>query len=422
MGMSGQESFVESLYSTIVAQATSAPGSSSYTVLAWPGIPIDPQEYGNIWATDNQTGSPEALEAFSNLVDEALPSMSAIYEPGATTLATVYSMILNATVPPGAAPVAKAFDDAAATFAAVVRGSLANAEAQFHPSLPRPRHWCDPSGDALWTTVTIGQDATSPATGAGGAVSPHPAPLPASVRTMLVRQDLPIWRIAQPPPGTHAADLSAALPAGTVHPSAAATMTAARVVPNVMALRQSTQLLSGTLRSAAPAPTISPHLATAVRVPVRLPVSVPVHVPTPPPVQEHPLGATQLGTSFRYLRVNIERAWLNPLLFRLAGWSLAGVPAGVISSGSSEANTGVFPLLPIGFVAVRDVRISGTWTDGDKATAKAATSGGVSAAFGPFTLAAGGSVHAGFDGSSLTIPGIQIIAWICAPTPVLPPA
>jgi hypothetical protein len=134
------------------------------------------------------------------------------------------------------------------------------------------------------------------------------------------------------------------------------------------------------------------------------------------------LGAHQLGTSFRYLRVNIERAWLNPRLFRLAGWSLGGIPAGTFSNGSTENNPGVFPLLPIGFVAVRDVKISGDWTDADKARAQAATSGGVSAAFGPFTLAAGGAVHAGFDGSTLTVPGIQIIAWICSPVPMLPSA
>jgi hypothetical protein len=428
--MAAQDSFVGSLYSAILAQAAGgAQDGSSHTVLAWPGIPIDPQEYGNIWATDNRNGSPEALEGFSSLVDGALPLMSTIYEPGATTLETVYSIILNATVPAAKTAVAKAFDDAAATFAAVVRGSLANAEAQFHPSLPRPRNWCDPSGDPLWTTVTIGQSA-APSIAGAASPPPRPAPLPPAVHTMLMRQDLPIWRIMRLPPGTAAARRSPALLAETVHPAVAAPVAAVRIAPNVMQLRQNTQALGGSFHVAPPTTTVALHLAAPVRVPIVRPVPVPVHAPPPPPparagpppsVQEQPLGATRLGASFRYLRVNIERAWLNPLLFRLSGWSLGGIPVGTFSNGSSETNPGVFPLLPIGFVAVRDLKISGKWTDADKATAKTATSGSVSAAFGPFTLATSGTVHADFDGSTLTVPGIQIIAWVCTLMPLLPP-
>src|SRR5947209_1698203 len=153
----GPTDFVTALYGAVLGDshaAGGAQGSSGYIVLEWPGLPLDPHQYGNIWSSDNQTGSPGALEAFSGVADGDMPLLAPLYQPSGISLEAIYALILQATAPPG--PIANAFAAAQAKFAGIVRGSLENPQAQFHPTTPAPRTWCDPSGDAGWTTVNIG--------------------------------------------------------------------------------------------------------------------------------------------------------------------------------------------------------------------------------------------------------------------------
>src|SRR5690242_5027397 len=116
--MSGQTSFVTALYGVVLAGAGGG-ARSSYVVLEWPGLPIDPHQYGNLWATDNQSGSPEALEAFSELVDDNLPLLSPAYQPSGISLESIYALILEATVGAaagGVSPLARAFATAREVF------------------------------------------------------------------------------------------------------------------------------------------------------------------------------------------------------------------------------------------------------------------------------------------------------------------
>jgi len=146
----------------------------------------------------------------------------------------------------------------------------------------------------------------------------------------------------------------------------------------------------------------------------------PVIVPPPPPTPK-PVAATNLGTTFRYTRVTIQRPWIDHTLFHLPGWSLGGIDKGSISTGQADNNPGMMPLLPLSFIAVKDVVINGSWSDSDKQSANAAVAGNAVASFGPMTISGGGAEASSFDGSSLKVPGIQIIAWICQVLPVLPP-
>jgi hypothetical protein len=153
-----------------------------------------------------------------------------------------------------------------------------------------------------------------------------------------------------------------------------------------------------------------------------------VVVPTSPPIQapvEQPAASSGLRATLQMMQIGIKRPWFDPLVMRLPGWSLEGIPSGFFSNGKPDGDPGLCPLVPTSAIAVRNVRITGSWTDADRAAAGKAVAGGAQAskqaAFGPFTLAAGGRVQGQFDGSTLTIPGMQIIAWVCSRMPMLPP-
>ena len=408
----GPTDFVSALYGAILGSGP--PSMASYTTLEWPGLPVDPQTCGNIWATDNQTGSPEALEAFSGLVDDDVPALSPVYQPAGISLEQVYALILQATVPAG--PVAIAFAAAQSTFRQIVRGSLENSMASFHPSTPNPRTWCDAAGAGGWTSMTIGTGAAAP-----------PPPPPATLTPVLTRPAILSWRVSSVP--ASALHLAARPPIQetTRSGASAAAVASARVAAtSVASLAASRSAISGLRPVAAPVarPTPATLAAAAGRLKampiMRAPLPV-AKVVTQPAVQEQPVAATQVSASFRYMRVGIQRPWLDSSLFHLPGWSIDGLPAGCISNGQAANNPGMLPLLPLSFIAVKDVTINGSWSDADKKTASTALASDSVASFGPFTLH-GGAGGGSFDGSSLKIPGIQVIAWICQVTPKLPPA
>ena len=80
------------------------------------------------------------------------------------------------------------------------------------------------------------------------------------------------------------------------------------------------------------------------------------------------------------------------------------------STGTIDNNPGAFPLLPIAFVAIRDLRISANWSNEDRAGM------GNAASFGFFDLKGGA-----FTQDTYEVKGLQIVAWLSRATPPLPP-
>jgi hypothetical protein len=137
---------------------------------------------------------------------------------------------------------------------------------------------------------------------------------------------------------------------------------------------------------------------------------------------------SNLTISFRFGRVEIRNRWLNQALFSLNGWSVAGRTPGGYSDGTVTTNAGVFPLLRTAFIVVRDVRISANWGHTDLSIASQATSVNASVGWGPFSLSGNYSntsssrkFNSSFDGTTLTVPGIQIMAWLSSVVPFSPP-
>jgi hypothetical protein len=253
----------------------------------------------------------------------------------------------------------------------------------------------------------------------GGGVAPPPPP-PPKLRVVLERAELPSWRIMSTP-------IVKAAPRPEVRLAAMATadQRSRATLQSMTALRDvrivSRGLQPPALQSGQAAVTVAPPLLARLTKPSIVLNPSPPSGTNQPPVRNQPVAAPQLTATFQFLRVSIQRRWLDTTLFHLPGWLLGGISPGMFSNGSIEGNTGIFPLLPVEFVAVKQIRISGTWSEGDKQAASAALTAGSSASFGPFTLTQGDAVHGAFDGSSLTIPGIHILAWLCTPVPFLPP-
>ena len=416
--MPGQDDFIEALYATVLAGTGATGGGASgvgYVCLEWPGLPLEPADYANPLTGDNPTGSPAALEAFSTLVDE-LPALSPLYQATGASLQTIYRLILGATVDSGSV-VAQAFATAKEQFDSLVRGSVTDPLAMFHPAYALPRTWADAGGAAQWATVQVG----------GGA---RPPPLPPVLRPVLDRGlAKPTWRFSgqSPPivvrpklpvemvgPSPSAARLgSAAAGAG----AEAQPVLAARPPAAVQAARQAI----ATLRPSAVAPAAAAPASLAPVLARRLDVLQADHaVPIRPP-EEQAAGISDLRATLQMLHIGFKRPWFDPTVLRLPGWSLGGIERGFFSNGSADADPGLCPLVPTSMIAVRNVRISGTWSAGDRAAAARAVAGGKQAAFGPFTLATPGRVEGSFDGSTLSLSGVQVIAWICSRMPVLPP-
>ncbi len=138
---------------------------------------------------------------------------------------------------------------------------------------------------------------------------------------------------------------------------------------------------------------------------------------------------TNLAAKFKFARIDIQRPWLNFLLFSMGGWSLNEMyKPGKLSNGTKDQAGTAFPLLPTSFIAVRDLSISADWGKQDASMISSKLSAGGSFGWGPFAL--GGSYSSGsstkkfksdFDHRTISNNGLQIIGWVNTVVPNCPP-
>ncbi len=129
---------------------------------------------------------------------------------------------------------------------------------------------------------------------------------------------------------------------------------------------------------------------------------------------------------FEYCVVQLRRSWFSGTLLSTPGWCVPGKHKGDFSSGplatpapgsvappgsSTPLQTGPLAYVPIAFIAVKNLSISAAAFGLGNSTVQGAT------AVGPFSVSASSS-----GSQALTHPGIQIIGWMCAVQPQLPPA
>ena len=128
------------------------------------------------------------------------------------------------------------------------------------------------------------------------------------------------------------------------------------------------------------------------------------------------------------ITVSIKRPWFNPLLFGMDSWFVSGVAKGGISNASVEDLQGLMPIVPTGFVVARNVKITADFSTADQEFISNSISTQASGGWGPFSVSgsyshssSSSSYQATFDGGTLELPGLQLIAWINTIIPVSPP-
>lgn len=148
--------------------------------------------------------------------------------------------------------------------------------------------------------------------------------------------------------------------------------------------------------------------------------------------QNSHMDATNIQISFDIGLVELFRPWLDGQVFNMSGWNMGtAYEQGTISTGNLDTavtQKAAMPLLPVGMVVARNISITGNWSSQDKSLIEQATSGGTSIGWGPFQLS-GSYAHSSssstfksqLQGSTITVPGIQIVAWINQIVPLCPP-
>jgi hypothetical protein len=139
-----------------------------------------------------------------------------------------------------------------------------------------------------------------------------------------------------------------------------------------------------------------------------------------------PLGTgTRLQSlHLKYLEVHLTREWLNPAVFSMDGWFLKGQPAGWCSTGKSDVNDGVLPLLTSSMLIGMDTSVTADWSEADRNLLAGANR---YLALGPFVLQTGARpVHYGASLDSRSAVMIAapktlfVVGWLSALVPLSP--
>lgn len=142
----------------------------------------------------------------------------------------------------------------------------------------------------------------------------------------------------------------------------------------------------------------------APRLDIRRRLAIHDYIDAIAPVED--VGTGELTISFEYCLVHVQRAWLSSSFLNGSDWWTPNVPKGDLTV---PGRPGALSMLPVGFLAVRNLRITGNWSDADRQNMGAAMS------FGPFKVAADSA-----DGE-ISHSGLQLIGWMLQLLPPLPP-
>jgi len=289
----------------------------------------------------------------------------------------------------------------------------------YHPVKASPADWYVATNSANWISHTVGDHQQ-----AGPAPAHSPPVLPP--RATLMMMTAPAWRV---------------MPAA-MHPAVAHPLMEAH--PLLMTAVATHTLASATIAPRPINPTIAMRTAVIAQHPIASGAAAatglhPIFVPPPavPPMAARPqvrilrpliaaqaaaniraaataqpVAAATVDISFDHCIVTLQYPWFPQVFLMDRGWYVPGYAKGSFSNGTGNGDTGYLPVLAGGFVVIRNLKISGQWTNQDLAAVQG------SAAFGPFSL-----IGRSYDTQSgtLSCAGMQIIGWFCEALPVLPP-
>ena len=134
------------------------------------------------------------------------------------------------------------------------------------------------------------------------------------------------------------------------------------------------------------------------------------------------MDASDFNLTAELIQVRIMRPWYNPLLFTMNDWNIKGYGKGDISKK-------VMPWVATSFVLARNVAIKSNFTIEDKSHFESQDKATASVGWGPFSVSGSYShsqtkdkFQSKFDGGTLSLPGLQVLAFVCSRTPPSPPS
>lgn len=455
-----QTAMLEAIYDTLFSAFTSPPtgangeGASqadkTYLTLEWPGLQIDVAQFANPWSPSNPTGSTEATENLSFLVDKA-QSLNPITSQNGQNVSDIYGLVVTATVvpPPEDPDAQKAYDQAIAylqtdgtdyddagkpitikvdspVYANYKRKKIAydNAVAnlmskyfQYDMSKPEDQRKWSLLGPTLIDPVNTAWsdwiNAQKTKVESELAVLAQSSNNQVGVAFNNAQQQFNLLRRAS------LTDLGKDYWASYASPGNWFSSAAADEWTEVT-------INSGSLHTSEHSDCTS--MSTGGHASWGL-WSVGGSFSKEDSHHSQSKTTENLSLTFKFARIDITRPWLNFLLFNINGWSLgAAYAAGGLSNGTKDQQDQPFPLLPTSFIAVRDLKITADWGEEDSSFVSSTISSKSTGGYGPFAISGSYSsssedkkFDSEWDGRTISNPGLQIIGWINTIVPHCPP-
>lgn len=138
--------------------------------------------------------------------------------------------------------------------------------------------------------------------------------------------------------------------------------------------------------------------------------------------QNFHMDASDFELNAELVQVRIMRPWYNPLLFTMNGWNVKGY-------GRNDISNKAMPWVATTFVFARNVTIKSNFTSQDQSHFASHDTATTSVGWGPFSVSGSYShsqskdkFQSKLDAGTLSLPGLQVIAFVCSRTPPSPPA
>ena len=430
----------------------SSPPPNLFMQMAWPGISINPDDLKD---SSGRYDTALAEEIFSSLANIAPALSKSKFENSAFYVDDIYDIILSCARPNGVAdselevnPMYKLFADAQYEFSTYTKGSISDPSAFYRPCKATPSNWYDERSASSWTNINIESKQIKP-------VNKHDVKSPfvrfngmklvekgimkiksdkiinVPLKSRLVTNNINSNTLFERDIKTKSFTTTPSLDQVNTQKVFKDFKTTRAKQPtliqnNSFKVKMASTNLKNTIKRPLPYTRFAKNATLLENVkiqdinPQKLTLNSRIFSAKDTifinemlikdlPYKES-VGSDGFGISFKFCRVNIDRPWMNLALLAMPGWSIYGASQGQYSTGSSDNNPGVFPMITTSFILISNVSITANWSDIDKTNLANAIS------FGPFDIR-----NSTFNQNKLEIKGMQIIGCFSKLTPILAP-
>jgi hypothetical protein len=426
--------FIGTVYDTLAKLLNLDNTSQSlFLQMAWPGYSLSPADFKPASAPNEPYDSEIAKEVFSNIANIVPVFSKARFENSGFKIDDIYEILIASAIPVGATqeslatnPINHLFSDAQYEFMQARRGSKTDPNVFYYPCTATPSNWYDEAASQFWPTITIQSTDIKPINAstsffikAGGQIlvgqgiwKLKPDTVNATVLKAHLQQTVNAKDIMQ----KQRFQVAPAKPTDTKFTRNPEFRNNLNNVRNVAIFSTKITPIStfsnNTFKANLPAISVNQQLdiknASKLNIAQKFLVTDIIYQQLP----SKPASTTTngLNISFKMCRVNIDRSWFNLALLSTRSWYMFNTNTNEYSTGDADKNPGMFPLLPVSFIVICDLKITANWSQEDKSNLDKAVS------FGPFDIR-----NRTLNQNTLEVKGLQIIAWVSKLMPPLPP-